>query len=362
MSRQTQAIIHADAVLHNFKQLAAMAPQSGSMAVIKADAYGHGAVNIARILQHVSSRFAVAIMEEAVALRDAGITAPIVVLEGAHQAKECQMAFQHNCILVMHCEAQLKWLNACPADKRPHIWLKADSGMHRLGFPLNELPRIVKEYGALLSDETVLATHFASADDTNNPFTQVQLSAFEAVVTQVDSLQKLPLSLANSPAAVNWPTSRAKWNRLGLGVYGGRVSTQSDTGLSLMPAMTLRSSILAIRDIPVGEGVGYGQTWVASRQSKIATVGIGYADGYPRHCPNGTPVMVRGKLAPLVGRVSMDMITIDVTDIADVSMGDMVELWGEHISIHEVAQCAGTIDYELMTRVSQRVPRIVKYL
>lgn len=358
MSRQTQAIIHADAVLHNFKQLAAISPQSGSMAVIKADAYGHGAVNVARILQHVSSRFAVAIMEEAVALRDAGITAPIVVLEGAHQAKECQMAFQHNCILVMHCEAQLEWLMACPADKRPHIWLKADSGMHRLGFPLADLPRIVSDYAVLFSDETVIATHFACADDIDNPFTQHQLDAFEKVIAQI----KLPLSLANSPAAVNWPESRAKWNRLGLGVYGGRVSTHTNKDLSLLPAMTLRSSILAIRDVPVGEGVGYGQTWVAERPSKIATVGIGYADGYPRHCGNGTPVMVRGQRASLVGRVSMDMITIDVTDIANVNMGDTVELWGEHISINEVAACAGTIDYELMTRVSQRVPRIVKYL
>ena len=130
MSRQTQAIIHADALLHNFKALAAIAPSSQSMAVVKADAYGHGAVNVARILQHVSSQFAVAIIEEAIALRDAGISAPVVVLEGAHQAKECQMAFQHNCILVMHCEEQLQWLNNCPENQRPHIWLKVDSGMH----------------------------------------------------------------------------------------------------------------------------------------------------------------------------------------------------------------------------------------
>ena len=358
MSRQTQAIIHADALLHNFKQLAAAAPASQSMAVVKADAYGHGAVNVARILQHVSSRFAVAIIEEAIALRDAGITAPIVVLEGAHQAKECQMAYQHNCILVMHSKAQLAWLEACPADRRPHIWLKVDSGMHRLGFALDDVAQLVTTYRHLLSEETVIATHFACADDVDNEFTQRQLSAFERVVLPLN----LPLSLANSPATVNWQASHGRWNRLGLGVYGGKVSTQTLAGINLLPAMTLRASILAVREVPKGEGVGYGQTWTAEKPSRIATVGIGYADGYPRHCPNGTPVMVKGQRASLVGRVSMDMITIDVTHIPKVEIGDMVELWGEHVPIDEVAQCAGTIDYELMTRVSQRVPRIVKYL
>jgi alanine racemase len=358
VSRQTQAIIHADALLHNFKQLAARAPASQSMAVVKADAYGHGAVNVARILQHVSSRFAVAIIEEAIALRDAGITAPIVVLEGAHQAKECQMAFQHNCILVMHSQAQLEWLNACPSDRRPHIWLKVDSGMHRLGFALHDVNDIVTRYQHLLSDETVIATHFACADDVDNAFTQAQINAFKHTVASLN----LPLSLANSPATVNWHASHEGWNRLGIGVYGGKVSSQQPTDISLMPAMTLRASILAVRDVPKGEGVGYGQIWTASKTSRIATVGIGYADGYPRHCPNGTPVMVRGQRAHLVGRVSMDMITIDVSHISNVEIGDMVELWGEHIAIDEVAHSAGTIDYELMTRVSQRVPRIVKYL
>ncbi|KXJ59644.1 MAG: alanine racemase [Alteromonas sp. Nap_26] len=358
MSRQTQAIIHADAVLHNFKQLAALAPNSKSMAVVKADAYGHGAINVARILQHVSSRFAVAIIEEAIALRDAGISAPIVVLEGAHQAKECQMASQHNCILVVHCEEQLQWLLACPEGKRPHIWLKVDSGMHRLGFALSEIASVVSRYQALITDETVVATHFACADDVDNGFTEKQRQAFIHHVAPLN----LPLSLANSPATVNNALTRGAWNRLGLGVYGGQVSTGDIGSLELRAAMTLRASIIAVRDIPAGEGVGYGQTWVADKPSRIATVGIGYADGYPRHCANGTPVMVRGQRASLVGRVSMDMITIDVTHINNVALGDMVELWGEHISIGDVARCAGTIDYELMTRVSQRVPRIVKYL
>ena len=329
------------------------------MAVIKADAYGHGAINVARILQHVSPRFAVAIIEEAVALREAGITVPIVVLEGAHQAKECAMAAQYDCILVMHSYEQLQWMQKCEVSKRPHIWLKVDSGMHRLGFSTDDIEEVVAQNQSLLTSETTLVTHFASADDPDNDFTATQIAAFE---TKVASLS-LPVSLANSPASVNWPQSQAQWNRLGLGVYGGQVSTQSiiSSAVQLFPAMTLRSSVIALRDIAEGEGVGYGQTWRAQKPSKIATVGIGYADGYPRHCPNGTPVMIRGQRAPLVGRVSMDMITIDVTHINNVTTGDTVELWGENISISEVASCAGTIDYELMTRVSSRVPRIVRY-
>ena len=336
-----------------------MAKHSQSMAVIKADAYGHGAINVARILQHVSPRFAVAIIEEAVALREAGITVPIVVLEGAHQAKECAMAAQYDCILVMHSYEQLQWMQKCEVSKRPHIWLKVDSGMHRLGFSTDDIAQVVAQHQSLLTNETTLVTHFASADDPDNHFTATQIAAFE---TKVASLS-LPVSLANSPASVNWPQSQAQWNRLGLGVYGGKVSTQSitSTSVQLFPAMTLRSSVIALRDIAEGEGVGYGQTWRAQKPSKIATVGIGYADGYPRHCPNGTPVMIRGQRASLVGRVSMDMITIDVTHINNVTTGDTVELWGENISISEVASCAGTIDYELMTRVSSRVPRIVRY-
>lgn len=354
MSRQTQAIIHADAIIHNFKLLSAMAPQSTSMAVIKADAYGHGAVNVARILQHVSPHFAVAIIEEAIVLREAGVTVPIVILEGAHQPKECEMAFAHNCILVTHNEEQLRWLETCAEDRLPQVWLKVDSGMHRLGFAVNQVPGILSNYPRVLKQDTVLVTHLACADDASNTFTQTQLDTFYRMATQTG----LAVSVANSPATIQWSASRNNWNRLGIAVYGG---FKDESALSLLPAMTLRSSVIALRNVPQGESVGYGQTWTATQDSVIATVGIGYADGYPRHCPNGTPVFVNNARAFLAGRVSMDMITIDVTHVPDVAIGDSVELWGENVAIGEVAKAAGTIDYELMTRVSARVPRIVKY-
>ena len=354
MSRQTQVIIHADAILNNFKLLANLSPQSRSIAVIKADAYGHGAVNVARILKYVSPRFTVAIIEEAIALREAGITAPVIVLEGAHQPKECALAHANNCILVMHNRQQLNWMLACEPEQRPHIWLKVDSGMHRLGFSLKELTAVVDEYRELLSKETVLATHLACADEQDNALTAQQIRDFR----QLASAMELPVSIANSPATIIWPGSRGDWNRLGIGVYGG----QPEPGqLALAPTMSLRSSIIALRQVPKGESVGYGQHWVAQKDSQIATVGIGYADGYPRHCPNGTPVAVNGAIAPLAGRVSMDMITVDVTHLPHVNIGDRVELWGEQVPISKVAEAAGSIDYELMTRVSARVPRIVKY-
>lgn len=355
VSRQTQAIIHADAIIHNFRLLQANAPQSRSMAVIKADAYGHGAVNVARLLRGISPRFAVAIIEEAVALREAGITAPIVVLEGPHQQRECALARVSDCIMVAHHRGQLDWLMALPHGQRPHIWLKVDSGMHRLGFAIEEVETILTEYQALVTEETVLATHLACADDVDNPFTQQQLDAFGTLKNRVE----LPVSIANSPASLAWPQSQADWNRLGVAVFG----SAPDVALraELKPAMTLRSSVMAVRTIEAGEYVGYGQHWQAQRRSTIATVGIGYADGYPRHCPNGTPVAINGQLAPLAGRVSMDMITVDVTDVPGVIPGDRVELWGEQVNIDTVARYADTIGYELMTRVSQRVPRIVRH-
>lgn len=355
MSRQTQAIIHADAIVHNYKLLQAKAPKSRSMAVIKADAYGHGAVNVARLLRDISPRFAVAIIEEAVALREAGITAPIVVLEGPHQQRECALARFSDCIMVVHHRGQLEWLAALPEGQRPHIWFKVDSGMHRLGFAIDEVESVLREFHSLVTEETVLATHLACADDLDNPFTQQQLDAFNALRQRID----LPVSIANSPATLGWPQSQADWNRLGVAVFGSAPHVPEQA--QLKPAMTLRSSVMAVRTIEAGEYVGYGQNWQAARTSQIATVGIGYADGYPRHCPNGTPVAVNGQVAPLVGRVSMDMITVDVTDIPNVAPGDRVELWGEQVNIDLVAHHAGTIGYELMTRVSQRVPRIVRH-
>ncbi|MCW8090840.1 alanine racemase [Alteromonas sp. ASW11-130] len=355
MSRQTRAIIHADALIHNFEVLAALSPDSNTIAVIKADAYGHGAVNVATILTGRCQCYGVAISEEALLLREAGINEPIVIFEGAHQQQECERAARLNCILVAHNFQQLDWLMDTPKDQRPPVWIKIDSGMHRLGFDPSQVEYIMSEYADLVTAETVLVTHLACAEDISNTFTQQQLDEF----AQLQRRYSFKSSIANSSATLGWPASRAAWNRIGIALFGGGPLPQLNDIPPLKPAMTLEASVMSLRTIAPGESVGYGQTWIAQRKSVIATVSIGYADGYPRHCPNGTPTVIRGERAPLVGRVSMDMITVDVTDVPATQLGDKVELWGTQVSIDEVAERAGTISYELMTRISPRVPRII---
>lgn len=357
MSRKTTAFIDASALVHNFTQLQTLAPHSQHLAVIKADAYGHGAVEVARALKDVCPRFAVAIIEEAIALREAGITSPIVILEGPHESDECVLAAEKGFILVVHDRDHLSWLQALPASQRPAIWLKVDSGMHRLGFDYDDIPALVEQHRELLSDETHLMTHMACADELESDVTSVQLERFLPVAKAT----QLPVSIANSPAAIFWEKARGNWNRLGVALYGASPFGLNKASLpTLRPVMTLQAAVISVKTIAKGEHVGYGFKWQAEQDSRIAVVGIGYADGYPRHCPNGTPVAVNGCRAELVGRVSMDMITIDVTHLPNVKVGDTVELWGNTISIDEVAACAQTISYELMTRVSVRVPRQIR--
>lgn len=353
MSRYTRALIHLNAIRENFKQLQATT-QSKAIAVIKADAYGHGSVTVAQALNDLCECFAVAIFDEVQVLRNAGVQQPILILEGPHEAAECKQAYEQNSILLVHNEQQLTWLNALAETERPQIWLKVDTGMHRLGFGYEDISQLVKRYPGLLKN-TVLASHFACADEPDNGFNLTQLKRFNEVSQALD----LPTCIANTAAVVTMPDSNGNWCRLGIGLYGGSpVSNHAAFEYHLQPAMTLESQIIALHDVAEGESVGYGRSWVANRKSIIATVGIGYADGYPRHCKTGTPVIIRGQRACIVGRVSMDMITVDVTDIADVSTQDTVELWGAQLAVDEVAQWAGTISYELLTRVSSRVPRV----
>ena len=203
----------------------------------------------------------------------------------------------------------------------------------------------------------MLVTHFACADEPDNPFNAAQFEAFNRIAAATN----LPVCVANSAATLMHPEQWGAWCRLGIGMYGASpLASKTAAQLELQAAMTLQAEVIGLHNVKKGESVGYSQTWKAPRDSVIATVGIGYADGYPRHCPTGTPVVIRGHRAPLVGRVSMDMITIDVTDIPDVALQDTVELWGRQLPVDEVAQCAGTISYELTTRVSTRVPRTVE--
>ena len=360
MPRQTFANINLAAVLHNYHQAQQAAPHSKTMAVIKADAYGHGMLPVAQYLQDVTDGFAVAFIDEAIALREHGITQPILVLEGAHQPIDFTLALEHDLWMVVHQPEQVSWL--LDADEPiPTLWFKVDTGLHRLGLTLAQLEHALASLPESATENAVLMGHFACADDPSNAFNALQMER----LNHIASTYQMPISMANSPAIAADPSSYGAWNRLGIALYGAQPmnrAAQQNCSLVLQPAMQLTAAIIGLRSIKQGEGVGYGQTWHASRDSVIATLAIGYGDGYPRHAPTGTPAWLHGQRIPLVGRVSMDMITFDVTDVIEqVNIADNVELWGQHLSVTEVAEHVNTINYELLTRVSPRVTKMYHY-
>jgi alanine racemase len=324
------------------------------MAVVKANAYGHGLVSTALCLSDADA-FAVARMEEALALRRAGVRKPIVLLEGVFTAEQLAEAAHHNLEIVVHEREQLSLLENYSGVHRFAVWLKIDTGMNRLGFR----PQQVEAALALLAGmgDRLLAlrlmTHFASADEHDNPLTARQLERF-AALTQGRSVAR---SLANSAAVFACPAAHAEWVRPGLALYGVSPFAQEvGSTLGLTAAMRLISTVIAVRDVPAGETVGYGATWRTARDSRVAIIAAGYGDGLPRSLPNGTPVLVNGRRAALAGRVSMDMIALDVTGNNPVQVGDTALLWGPELPVEEVAAHAGTISYELLCGMSQRVP------
>ncbi|WP_108125233.1 alanine racemase [Saccharospirillum mangrovi] len=360
MSRGTCATIDARALATNLAKVREHAPNSRIWAAIKADAYGHGAVETARAL-HAADGFALATLDEAQALRDAGIQHPLILLEGTVDADQARQAIALGCATVVHQAEQLAQLEALgPLVRDQSLWLKIDTGMHRLGVAPEAVADYWQRMSALSALPVGLLSHFAAADEADAAPTESQLAVFERCERQVGSV---PCSLANSAGILAWPNSHRDWVRPGIMLYGaspgfGKTGQQ----LGLQPAMTLTSPVIALRDIAVGERVGYGGRWTAQRPSRIATLAIGYGDGYPRQAPDGTPVWLNGQRVPMAGKVSMDMITVDVTDVPMVQIGDHAELWGNHLSVDEVAANIGTVGYELLTRVSSRVPRHWRHL
>ncbi len=356
MARPTQAIVDLEALRHNCRLARSLGGEGRLMAVVKANAYGHGAVPAARALEPLVSAFAVACIEEAEELRSAGLTRPIMLMEGFFEPDELAIAAQRDFWVMLQNDWQMQTLEAATLPKPVTCWLKLDSGMHRLGFALAEAAPLLQRLRAShnVSEPVVLATHLACADELDNEFTSRQISAFRQHTAALDA----PLSMANSPGLLGWPESHGEWNRAGVMLYGQTPFQQAHPEADkLRPVMSLESRVIAVREVAAGETVGYGGAWAARRTSRIATVPVGYGDGYPRNAASGTPVLVNGQRAPMVGRVSMDMITVDVTDLPPVNVGDPVELWGKHILANEVAAHAGSIGYEVMTRMLPRVPR-----
>jgi alanine racemase len=354
VTRLIRARVDSAALRANLQQMRSRAPHSRVMAVVKANAYGHGLVPTALALSDADA-FAVARLEEAIALREAGLNHRIVLLEGVFDAEQLVESSRYRLDLVVHQPLQIALLEGFRGSQSWSIWLKVDTGMNRLGFRPEEFKAAWNRLRALQAPAPQLRvlTHLALADEADGQVTAEQLARLKPLIAGLD----VELSIANSAAVLSQPSTHAQWVRPGLALYGiSPFPQQCGPELGLRAAMTMESTVIALRDVPVGERVGYGGAWQARRRSRIAIIAAGYGDGLPRSLSDGAPVWIRGKRGLLVGRVSMDMIAVDVTELPPVSVNERVELWGAHLPVEELARAAGTIPYELVCGVSQRVP------
>lgn len=354
MSRPARALINTAALKHNLDIVRRLAPECRVMAVIKANGYGHGLLTAAEALAD-ADEYGVASIDEAMALRDAGITSPITALEGFFSAEEIPLFAEHKITTVIHSAWQLELLEHTSLSGPLKAWLKVDTGMNRLGIKSDAVSSVI---AAMRKSELVsefgLLSHFASADVTEADVTAIQITRFNELLAQY----KLPMSIANSAGIVGWPKSHHEVVRPGIMLYGASpVADKNATDIGLKPVMSVQSELIAINQQRKGDAIGYGGDWRCPEDMLIGVVAFGYGDGYPRHAASGTPVMVNETRAPIVGRVSMDMITVDLRNVK-ASVGDTVELWGSQVSIDEVARCADTISYELMCQLTDRVTRI----
>jgi len=351
MTRPIKAVIHPRALAHNLAVARRCAPGSRVMAVIKAGAYGHGLLRAARALQSADG-FAVLELDAAVRLREAGYRHPILLLEGFFAPQELAVFEEHHLTAVVHAADQIAMLSAHRGNCRVDVFLKINTGMHRLGFQAERFPAALESLrdSAALGSITLM-THFACADEPVG--VKEQLQRFRALTGGLG----LPCSLANSAAILRYPETHAEWVRPGIMLYGcSPFGDPVGEAIGLQPAMTLESGVIAVQELRKGDRVGYGATFESSGPARIGIVACGYADGYPRHAGSGTPVMVDGKRARLVGRVSMDMLAVDLTPLPEAGVGSVVTLWGKGMPVEEVATAAGTIGYELLCAVAPRVP------
>lgn len=355
--RPIHARIDFDALRHNYLRTRDLAGGAKMWAVIKANAYGHGIMRIARGLATLADGFALLDLEDAVRLREAGISQPILLLEGFFSVRDLPEIAARRLSTVVHTAEQLDWLESAqlPSGARIPLFLKVNTGMNRLGITPAQVPAALARLRALPHAGTIgLMTHFADADGERG--VESQLARFAPLAAQFDG----PVSMANSAALLRFPQTHADWVRPGILLYGASPATAHMTAadIGLKPVMRFEARVIAVQQLQPGDRVGYGGLFTAERSMRIGTVACGYADGYPRHAPSGTPVAVDGVRSRLVGRVSMDMIAVDLTDIPQAGLGSVVELWGEHVSLDEVAQRAGTVNYELVCALALRVPAV----
>ena len=345
-----RAIIDLKILKHNLSVLQKTAPNSKVLAVIKANAYGHGMVKVAQTLDNIYA-VGVARINEATFLRKKGITKEILLLEGFFDPLDLPVLVEHDLQTMVHSHEQIDALLNANLQKPLKIWLKLDIGMHRLGFHPEEFNAVLTK---LVNCPNVqkpinIAGHFNCADELENPITAEQIALFKKHISDDIGLA----SLANSAGILAWPDAHLDIIRPGISLYG--ISPFEHKIAALKPVMTLKSKLIAVREHKAGESVGYGANWLCTKDTKLGVVAIGYGDGYPRMAPEGTPVLINGRIVPIVGRVSMDMMTVDLGIDCHDKVGDDVTLWGNGLPVNDVAKHIGTIGYELITKLTMRV-------
>ncbi len=352
-TRTASINIDGDALRHNLSRVKAFAPESKVMAVIKADAYGHGVLQAAKYLSEADA-FALAVTGEAMALRQAGMSKPLVVLQGFSDASELTAMAEHDIQPAIINPWQIDLLEQ-HKEKPVNIWLKVDTGMHRLGFPVAVVEAAHQRLSVCESvGEIRIMSHFANADDPDNIYNNNQLSSLIKVNNNINA----EASMANSAGLIALPESRLQWVRPGIMLYGSSpLLNQSADDLALKPVMNFESSLISVQQLKKGDAIGYGSSWQCPEDMPVGVVAAGYADGYPRHAESGTPVWINNKHCALVGRVSMDSLSVDLRGI-DAKPGDRVVLWGKELSVDVVARHAATIGYELLCSAGNTVKAV----
>ena len=358
MTRPSRVIIDIKALEHNFSRIKELVHNSKIMAIIKADAYGHGIVRVAKTLRDADA-FGVACLEEAEQLRIASITTPIILLEGPYKPNDLSLIIKLNLEVVIHNEYQLELLEKSKIDGSIKVWLKIDTGMHRLGFSVDKTEEMLRRLMLCrnINSTPILMSHLATANEKNHALTYQQLDSFR----EISKIVNVEKTIANSAAVINFPDVHFDWVRPGLMLYGVSPLINScghDHGLKSV--MTLESEIISIQYLSKGEPVGYGATWRCPENMPVGIIAAGYGDGFPRHAKSGTPILVNNIRCPLIGRASMDMLTIDLRNQSNAKIGDRVVLWGGSLPIEEIASYAETIPYELLCGVHKRL-QFVEY-
>lgn len=352
-NRHAQVIIDLESIRHNYRLLKQISGDRRLIAVIKADAYGHGAVEVAKALPQADA-FAVAAVGEAVALREAGIEQKILVLGGFIRAQELQTCIDNRLDPVIHQQTHLDCLRNSADLNELQVWVKVDTGMGRLGYPLNAVADVIDQLDRLLTlGQVRMLTHLACADDIENPFTDQQIDAVKSL-----GLDDYEWSIGNSAGILGWPLAHRDWVRAGIALYGANpLSKRKQAPVDLKPSMQMKTSILAVKQQKKGDVIGYSNRFTCPEDMKIAVIAAGYADGYPRHKIKTAQVNIHGQLCDIIGRVSMDMITVDVSGIKSVEVGDQVILVGESPEASDLADWSETIAYEIFCNVGAHVRR-----